>query len=274
MKHYKPTTPGRRQMTGIDFSLLTKKRPEKSLIVGFSKKAGRNNQGRITVRHHGKGAKRKYRLVDFKQEKHNIPAKVLSLEYDPNRTCFIALIQYTNGEKSYILLPQGLKIGDEIITSEKAPLNPGNRLILKNIPVGAFVYNIELEPGKGGQLVRSAGTYAKILAKEGEYVQLELPSTEIRKIPATCWASLGALSNPEHNLITIGKAGRSRWLGIRPTVRGSAMNPRDHAHGGGEGRALIGRKRPYTPWGKPALGVKTRRAKKKSNVFIIQRRRK
>lgn len=274
MKKYKPTTAGRRQMMGADFSLLTKKDPEKRLVVGSGKKSGRNNQGRITTRHKGGGVKQKYRLVDFKQNKYNIPGKVSALEYDPNRTCFIALLQYPDGEKRYVLLPQDVKVGDTIISSENAPLNPGNRLLLKNIIVGSFIYNIEFQPGKGGQLVRSAGNFAKVLAKEGGYVNVLLPSSEVRKISENCWASLGSLSNQEHNLMVIGKAGRSRWMGIRPTVRGTAMNPRDHTHGGGEGKTTVGRKRPYTPWGKPAMGVKTRKSKKKSNIFIIQRRKK
>ncbi len=261
-------------MTGIDYRILTKKEPEKNLVFIMKKKSGRNNQGRITVRHRGGGVKRKYRIIDFYsgRDKLNVPAKVLSLEYDPCRTCFLALIQYPDGEKRYILAPQELKVGDEIVCAETADFKPGNRMKLKNILVGTPVYNIELSPGRGGQLVRSAGICAKILAKEGGYVTLSLPSTEIRKVPEECFASIGSLSNPEHAFVNLGKAGRSRHLGIRPTVRGTAMNPCDHPHGGGEGRTTIGLKHQKTPWGKTAYGVKTRKRKKYSNKFIIKRR--
>ena len=275
MKFYKPTTPGRRKMTGSDFSVLTKKEPEKSLILPLKKKSGRS-KGRITVRHRGGGAKKKYRIIDFAsgQDKLNISAKVLSLEYDPCRTSFIALVQYPDGEKRYILAPQGLKTRDEIVCKEKGEFKPGNRMKLKNIIVGTSVYNIELNPNKGGQIVRSAGVCAKILAREGGYVNLSLPSTEIRKVSEECFASIGSLSRSEHAFVNLGKAGRKRHLGIRPQVRGSAMNPCDHPHGGGEGRTSIGLKHPKTPWGKPALGVKTRKKKKYSNRFIVRRRRK
>lgn len=274
MKIYKPITPGRRGMTGIDYSVLTKKEPEKTLLKPLKKRAGRAMNGRITVRHKGGGAKKLYRVVEFGQPRLDITAKVMALEYDPNRTSFIALIQYPDNTKYYILAPQNLKVGDEITCSEKTPLNPGNRTKLKNLPVGTMVYNIEIEPGRGGIMVRGAGTSAQILAQEEGYAQLKMPSTEIRRIKNECFASIGAVSNPERRFINIGKAGRSRLMGIRPAVRGSAMNPVDHPHGGGEGRQPIGLKHPKTPWGKPALGVKTRKNKKRSNKFIIQRRKK
>jgi len=276
MKQYKSTTPGRRQMTGIDFKkILTATKPYKALTKTLKKKAGRNKQGRITVRHRGGGHKRKYRIVDFKRDKMDIPAKVETIEYDPNRSAFICLVTYKDGEKRYILAPQDIKVGDEIITAEKAPLKPGNRMALKNIPVGTPVYNIELVPGKGGKIVRSAGTSAQVMAHEGGYTYLTLPSSEVRMVPQEAMATVGVVSNPEHRFVTIGKAGRARWLGIRPTVRGSAMNPVDHPHGGGEGRAPIGlRKGPKTPWGKQAYGVKTRKKKKYSDKFIIKRRKK
>jgi large subunit ribosomal protein L2 len=274
MKHYKPTTPARRKMTGIDYSVLTKKEPEKKLTRKLFRKAGRGYKGRITVRHKGGGHKRKYRLIDFKQtDKMGQSAKVTAIEYDPNRTCFIALVEYPDGEKRYILAPDKLKVGDEIICQEKAPLEIGNRMQLKNIPAGTQVYNIELYPGRGGRIVRSAGSAAQVLATEGGYTHLKLPSGEIRMVKENCLASIGQLSNPEHNTVVIGKAGRARWLGRRPTVRGSAMNPCDHPHGGGEGRAPIGlRKGPKTPWGKQAFGVKTRKKKKWSDRLIIKRR--
>lgn len=273
MKTYKPTTPSRRFMTNVDFNVLTKKKSEKKLTIGKKKNVGRSH-GKISVRHKGGGAKRKYRLVDFKRDKFDVPAKVLSIEYDPNRSSFIALVVYKDGEKRYILAPYNLRPGDEIVTSKDAstPIKEGNRLSLKNIPEGTFIYNIELEPGGGGKLVRSAGCFAKLIAKEKNYAILELPSTERRKIHINCMASVGNLSNPEHNLITIGKAGRSRLMRKRPAVRGSAMNPCDHPHGGGEGRAPIGLKHPKTPWGKPALGVRTRKRKKMSDKYIIRRR--
>jgi len=263
-------------MTGINYSILTKKEPEKSLTFHLKKKSGRNNRGRITVRHKGGGAKQKYRLLDFNsgQDKLGLPAKVLSLEYDPCRTSFIALVQYSDGEKRYILAPQDLKVGEEIICKDTAEFKPGNRMRLKNIIVGTPVYNIELAPGKGGQLVRSAGICARVLAKEGGYVNLSLPSSEVRKVLEDCFASIGSLSNPEHAFVNLGKAGRTRHLGIRPSVRGTAMNPCDHPHGGGEGRTTIGLKHPKTPWGKPALGVKTRKKKKYSDRLIISRRKK
>jgi len=274
IKIYNPTSPGRREMTGVDFSILTKTRPEKSLTKGKKKTSARNNRGRITTRHQGGGHKKLYRLVDFKQDKYNIPGCVASIEYDPNRTAFIALIIYKDGEKRYILAPCDIKVGDTIITSENAPLQIGNRLMLKNIPVGAFIHNVELFPGKGGQLARSAGGSVQVMAQEGGYAQLLLSSSEVRRVPDTGYASIGSLSNAEWNTITIGKAGRSRWLGIRPTVRASAMNPRDHKYGGGEGRAQRGTRRPKTKWGQITGGRKTRKKNKRSNVFIIRRRKK
>lgn len=275
MKVYKPTSPARRGMTGIDFSLLSKKRPEKSLLKYVRRHAGRSaSSGRITVRHKGGGVKRMYRVIEFSQTKMNVAAKVVALEYDPNRTAFIALIEYAGGEKQYVIAPQNLKIGDEIIFSESAALKNGNRIKLKNVPVGTAVYNVELEPGKGGKIVRSAGSSAQVLAHDGEYVNLKMPSSEIRKFSGECFASIGAVSNPENRFYRVGKAGLSRMKGRRPHVRGSAMNPVDHPHGGGEGRQPIGLKHPKTPWGKPALGVKTRNKKKWSNKLIISRRKK
>ncbi|MBI2446779.1 MAG: 50S ribosomal protein L2 [Parcubacteria group bacterium] len=274
IKIYKPTSEGRRGMTGVDFSVLTKSYPEKSLTFGRKKTSARNNRGRITVRHHGGGHKQLYRLIDFKQNKHNISGKVTSIEYDPNRTCFIALIVYKDGEKRYILAPKDLKVGSSVIASENTPLTTGNRLMLKNIPVGTFIHNVEFFPGKGGQLARSAGNSVQVMAQEGGYTHLLLPSSEIRKVPDSGYASIGVLSNTERNAITIGKAGRSRWMGIRPTVRASAMNPVDHPYGGGEGRALRGTRRPKTKWGKITGGRKTRNKNKRSNAFIIRRRKK
>jgi len=253
--------------------ILTKKKPEKRLLLVLKKKAGRGKSGRITVRHRGGGAKRKYRLVDFGQEKKNIPAEVLALEYDPNRTAFLALLQYEDKEKRYRLAPFGLKVGDKIICSEKAEVKKGNRMKLKSVPIGTMVYNIELEPNRGGKIVRSAGSAAKVLALEGKYVNLEMPSTEIRKVLAENYATIGTVSNPEWRYVQLGKAGKSRYRRKRPTVRGSAMNPVDHPHGGGEGRAPIGLKFPKTPWGKPARGVKTRK-KKWTDKLIIKRRKK
>ena len=273
-KKYKPTTPARRQMMGYDFSNLSKVEPLKKMTVGFKRSKGRNNQGRITTRHRGGGVKRLYRLIDFKQEKMDIPAKVFSIEYDPNRTARIARLHYADGEKRYILAPEGLEVGDEIIVSEKTDLKPGNRMRLKNIPQGTIIHNIELSPNKGGGLVRSAGSGATVLAHEGKYVQVVLPSSEIRRFHGDVMASIGQLSNVEHSSVTIGKAGRSRLLGRRPAVRGTAMNPVDHPHGGGEGRQGIGLKYPKTPWGKHALGVRTRNKKKKSGKFIVRRRKK
>ncbi|MBL7053086.1 MAG: 50S ribosomal protein L2 [Candidatus Portnoybacteria bacterium] len=274
MKRHKPTTPGRRGMTTVDFSALTKKKPEKSLIKKLVKKAGKGYRGQITTRHKGGGHKRRYRLIDFKRyDKLNVPAKVASIEYDPNRSCFIALLNYKDGEKRYVLAPQGLKVGQEIICQEKASIKIGNRMELKNIPAGTEVYNIELLPKKGGQMIRSAGSSAQIMSHDKGYSQLKLPSSEIRMVRDNCLASIGQLSNIEHNTVVIGKAGRSRWMGRRPTVRGSAMNACDHPHGGGENRQSIGlRKGPKTPWGKLAYGVKTRKKKKASNRLILKRR--
>jgi len=273
MKRYKPTTPSRRKMTGVDFSALTKKEPEKKLTKKLDRSFGRGYRGRITTRHKGGGHKRKYRLIDFKRfDKMGISAKVVAIEYDPNRSCFIAFLNYLDGEKRYVLAPDGLKVDDEIICQEQAPIKPGNRMKIKNIPVGTEVYNIELFPGKGGQLIRSAGSSAQVMAQEGGYTHLKLASGEIRMVKEDCSASLGQLSNVEHNTVVIGKAGRSRWMGRRPTVRGSAMNPCDHPHGGGENRQSIGlRKGPKTPWGKLAYGVKTRK-KKPSDKMILKRR--
>lgn len=274
MRKYPPTSPARRQAEYIDYRMIiTKKEPEKSLSCGLKRSVGRNSSGRITTRHKGGGEKRLWRDIDFKYDKKDIPARVESIEYDPNRTSFIALLSYKDGEKRYVLAPQNLKVGQQVITSESAPLEVGNRLPLKKIPVGTVIYNIELAKGKGAQLVRSAGSGAVLLAHDGEFVNLKLPSGEIRRVFSDNWASIGALSNPEHMFMTIGKAGRSRHMGIRPTVRGSVMNPVDHPHGGGEGRTLIGRRRgPSTPWGKPARGVKTRKKGKKSDIFILTRR--
>lgn len=272
IKTYRPYTPSRRQMTGSDFSEITKTTPEKSLLAPRSRQAGRNNQGKITVRHRGGGAKRKYRLVDFKRRKDNVQATVIGIEYDPNRTANIALICYEDGEKAYILAPEGLKDGMKIMNGPEAEVKIGNCLPLSEIPVGTQIHNIELYPGKGGQLVRSAGNSAQLMAKEGKYATLRLPSGEMRMVPLICRASVGVVGNGEHSLINIGKAGRKRHMGIRPTVRGSVMNPNDHPHGGGEGKTGIGRPGPSTPWGKPALGLKTRKKNKSSNKMIIRRR--
>ena len=275
MKIYKPTTPSRRGMTGIDFSQLTKnKKPEKSLLKYVRRDVGRSSSGRISVRHKGGGVKQLYRIIEFSQTKMNLPAKVTALEYDPNRTAFIALIEYADGTKQYVIAPQNLKVGQEVIFSESSPLISGNRTKLKSIPVGTAVYNIELEPGKGGKIVRSAGSSAQVLAHDGNHVNLKMPSSEIRQFLGECFASIGMVSNPENRFYRVGKAGKNRHRGIRPTVRGSAMNPVDHPHGGGEGRQPIGLKQPKTPWGKPALGVKTRNVKKWSNKLIISRRKK
>ncbi len=273
IKSYNPYTPSRRNMTGSDFSEITKFEPEKSLVVAMPKHSGRNNQGKITVRHHGGGAKKKYRMVDFRRNtKDGIPAKVIGIEYDPNRTANIALICYADGEKSYILAPEGLTDGMTVMSGASAEVRVGNCLPLSEIPVGTLVHNIELQPGKGGQMVRSAGNSAQLMAKEGKYATLRLPSGEMRMVPLGCRASIGVVGNGDHNLVKIGKAGRKRHMGIRPTVRGSVMNPNDHPHGGGEGRAPIGRPGPSTPWGKPALGLKTRKKKKASNKLIVRRR--
>ena len=272
IKTYNPYTPSRRHMTGSDFSEITKSVPEKSLVVSLKKNAGRNNQGKITVRHQGGGSRRKYRIIDFKRKKDGIPAKVVSIEYDPNRTANIALICYADGEKAYILAPNGLKVGTTLMNGEDAEVKVGNCMPLSKVPVGTMVHNIELYPGKGGQLVRSAGNSAQLMAKEGKYATLRLPSGEMRMVPIICRATIGQVGNIDHELINIGKAGRKRHMGIRPTVRGSVMNPNDHPHGGGEGRAPIGRSGPLTPWGKPALGLKTRKKNKKSNKLIVRRR--
>ena len=272
IKSYNPYTPSRRHMTGSDFSEITKSTPEKSLTVSLKKNAGRNNQGKITVRHRGGGSRRKYRIIDFKRRKDGIPATVVSIEYDPNRTANIALISYVDGEKAYILAPEGLKVGQKVMNGADAEVRVGNCLPLELIPVGTMVHNIELHPGKGGQMVRSAGNGAQLMAKEGKYATLRLPSGEMRMVPIVCRASVGIVGNGDHNLINIGKAGRKRNMGIRPTVRGSVMNPNDHPHGGGEGRAPIGRSGPMTPWGKPALGYKTRKKNKQSNKMIVRRR--
>ena len=272
IKKYTPYTPSRRNMTGLDFTEITKNAPEKSLTVSLKKNSGRNNQGKITVRHHGGGSRRKYRIIDFKRNKDNIPATVLSIEYDPNRTANIALICYADGQKAYILAPQGLKVGQKIMNGEHAEARLGNCLPLSLIPIGTEVHNVELYPGAGAQMVRSAGVAAQLMAKEGKYATLRLPSGEMRMVPINCRATIGVVGNGEHSLVNIGKAGRKRHMGIRPTVRGSVMNPNDHPHGGGEGRAPVGRPGPCTPWGKPALGLKTRSKKKASNNLIVRRR--
>ena len=272
IKSYNPYTPSRRNMTGSDFSEITKSTPEKSLLASKKKTAGRNNQGKITVRHHGGGNRQKYRLIDFKRNKEGVPAKVIGIEYDPNRTANIALICYADGEKAYILAPQGLTDGMTVMNGAEAEIRVGNCLPLSAIPVGTQVHNIELYPGKGGQMVRSAGNSAQLMAKEGKYATLRLPSGEMRMVPIVCRATIGVVGNGDHNLINLGKAGRKRHMGIRPTVRGSVMNPSDHPHGGGEGRAPVGRPSPMTPWGKPAMGLKTRKKKKQSNKLIIRRR--
>ena len=272
IKTFTPYTPSRRHMTSSDFTEITAAKPEKSLVVSINKNAGRNNQGKITVRHRGGGARRKYRIIDFKRRKDGIPAKVASIEYDPNRTANIALLNYVDGEKTYILAPHGLKVGTTLMNGETAEIKVGNCLPLANIPVGTEIHNIELYPGRGGQLVRSAGNSAQLMAKEGRYATLRLPSGEMRMVLAICRATIGQVGNIDHELITVGKAGRKRHMGFRPTVRGSAMNPNDHPHGGGEGRTGIGRPGPSTPWGKPALGLKTRKSNKKSNKMIVRRR--
>ena len=272
IRTYNPYTPSRRQMTGSDFSEITKTTPEKSLLESKKRKAGRNAQGKITVRHRGGGAKKKYRIIDFKRKKDGIPATVVGIEYDPNRSANIALICYADGEKAYILAPEGLTDGMTVMNGADAEVRVGNCLPLSEIPVGTQIHNIELYPGKGGQLVRSAGNSAQLMAKEGKYATLRLPSGEMRMVPINCRASIGVVGNGEHSLINIGKAGRKRNMGIRPTVRGSVMNPNDHPHGGGEGKTGIGRPGPSTPWGKPALGLKTRAKNKQSNKYIVRRR--
>ena len=272
VKRYKPYTPSRRHMTVSDFAEVTKAAPEKSLVTHIKKTAGRNNQGKITVRHNGGGSKKKYRIVDFKRDKDGVPAQVAGIEYDPNRTANIALLFYRDGEKRYILAPYGLKKGDMLMSGEAAEVRLGNAIPLKNIPVGAEIHNLEMKPGAGGQLVRSAGNVAQLMAKDAKYATVRLPSGEMRMLPVGCKATLGQLGNLDHELLNIGKAGKNRLKGKRPTVRGSVMNPNDHPHGGGEGRAPIGRPAPSTPWGKPALGYKTRKKKQASDKMIIRRR--
>ncbi|XMB67675.1 50S ribosomal protein L2 [Mycoplasmatota bacterium zrk1] len=272
IKIYKATTNGRRHMTSLDYKEITTNKPEKSLLAPLSKRGGRNHQGKITVRHQAGGHKRKYRIIDFKRNKDNVVGKVATIEYDPNRSANIALIHYLDGEKSYIIAAKGLEVGMEVESGPNADIKAGNALPLINIPVGTTVHNIELYPGRGGQLVRSAGTSAQILGREGKYVLVRLTSGEVRKILSTCRATIGEVGNEFHELVNIGKAGRKRHMGIKPTVRGSVMNPVDHPHGGGEGRTPIGRKQPVTPWGKPALGKKTRKKNKKSSKLIVRRR--
>jgi large subunit ribosomal protein L2 len=272
IKRFKPTTPGRRFAIGYTFEEITRDEPEKSLVVSLPRHAGRNNQGRITTRHRGGGHKRLYRLVDFKRDKDGVPARVAAIEYDPNRSARIALLHYADGEKRYILAPVGLQVGDVVTSGPDAEIKPGNALPLEKIPVGTLVHNVELQPGHGGQLVRAAGTAAQIMAKEGEYAQLRLPSGEVRRIHLRCKATVGQVGNVEHEAVKLGKAGRKRWLGIRPTVRGVAQDPRSHPHGGGEGRSPIGMPSPVSPWGKPTLGKKTRKPRKRSDKDIIKRR--
>ncbi len=272
IKTYNPYTPSRRNMSGYDFEEITASTPEKSLTTSLKKHAGRNAQGKITVRHHGGGSRRKYRIIDFKRNKDGIPATVKSIEYDPNRTANIALICYADGEKKYILAPVGLKVGQTVMNGAEAEIKVGNCMELKDMPVGTQIHNIEMYPGHGGQLVRAAGVSAQLMAKEGKYAIIRMPSGEMRMVPIVCRASIGQVGNTEHNLVNIGKAGRKRDMGIRPTVRGSVMNPNDHPHGGGEGKAPVGRPGPCTPWGKPALGYKTRKKNKQSNKMIIRRR--
>lgn len=272
MKKHLPSSPGRRFMTVSSFQEITKKEPEKSLLEPLRKKGGRNNKGRITSRHRGGGHKRRYRIIDFKRDKEGVPATVAAIEYDPNRSARLALLHYADGEKRYILAPLGLQVGAVISAGAGAEIKPGNALPLQNIPVGTTIHNIEMLPGKGGQLVRSAGGEAQLMAKEGKYAHIKLPSGEVRLVPLASKATIGQIGNVEHENLSVGKAGRSRWLGARPAVRGSAMNPVDHPHGGGEGKAPIGRESPLTPWGKPTLGYKTRRKKKKSDRLIVKKR--
>lgn len=272
IKKYNPTSPARRFMTVSDFAEITKKSPERSLLAKKDKHAGRNSYGRITVRHRGGGNRRKYRIIDFKRNKDGMPATVIGVEYDPNRSANIALIQYEDGEKAYIIAPIGLTDGDVVVSGEGADIKPGNALFIKDIPVGTLIHNIELYPGKGAQLVRSAGNSAQLMAKEGDYAQVRLPSGEVRMIRLDCKATIGVVGNQQHENVSIGKAGRKRHMGWRPTVRGVVMNPNDHPHGGGEGRTSIGRKAPMTPWGKKAMGVKTRKNKKASTKLIVRRR--
>lgn len=272
IKKYKPTSNGRRNMTGSDFAEITTSTPEKSLLQPLKNHAGRNNNGRITVRHQGGGHKRQYRVIDFKRNKDNVVATVQTIEYDPNRSANIALVHYEDGVKAYILAPKGLQVGMKLVSGPDADIKTGNALPLENIPVGTVIHNIEMKPGKGGQLIRSAGTSAQVLGKEGKYVLIRLNSGEVRMILAACRATIGSVGNEQHELINIGKAGRSRWMRKRPTVRGSVMNPNDHPHGGGEGKAPIGRKAPVSPWGQPALGYKTRNKKAQSDKLIVRRR--
>ena len=272
IRHFNPVTPGQRKKSTLVNEELTKTAPEKSLLKAKNKKSGRNNQGRITVRHQGGGAKQKYRLIDFKRNKHNIEGTVASIEYDPNRSANIALINYADGEKRYVIAPKGLKVGMKIVSGENVDIKVGNALPIMNIPVGTVIHNIEMRPGKGAQIARSAGQSAQILGREERYVLVRLSSGETRKILGTCMATIGEVGNEDYSLVRLGKAGRTRHMGIRPTVRGSVMNPNDHPHGGGEGRAPVGRKQPMTPWGKPALGYKTRKNKKSSNKLIVTRR--
>ena len=272
IKTFKPTTPARRQMTGTDYSGLSKVEPERSLLAPLKKSSGRNNTGAITVRHRGGGNRRKYRVIDFKRDKFDIPAKVLTLEYDPNRSAHIALVEYEDGEKRYIIAPEGLTVGTVIYAGPNADIKPGNALPMINIPVGTFIHNIEMYPGKGAQIARSAGISAQLMAKEGKYALIRMPSGELRKLPVNCMATIGSVGNTDHENVSIGKAGRKRHMGWRPTVRGSVMNPCDHPPGGGEGRAPIGRPGPVTPWGKPALGYKTRKKSHRSDKYIVKRR--
>ncbi|MDR2183882.1 MAG: 50S ribosomal protein L2 [Clostridiales bacterium] len=274
IKRYRPTTPSRRHMTSLDFSEITKSKPEKSLVVHLKKHSGRNNQGKITVRHRGGGHKKKYRIIDFKRIKDNIPATVKAIEYDPNRSANIALLAYADGEKRYIIAPNGLKVGDTLMNGPNAEIRVGNCLPMTNIPLGSEIHNIEMKPGKGAQMVRSAGNSAQLMAREGKMATVRLPSGETRMVPVNCRATLGSVGNSDHELVKIGKAGRKRNMGIRPTVRGSVMNPNDHPHGGGEGKAPIGRPAPSTPWGKPTLGYKTRKKNKPSDKYIVSKRKK
>ncbi|WP_291635533.1 50S ribosomal protein L2 [Clostridium sp.] len=274
IKKFRPTTPSRRNMTMSDFAEVTSDKPLKSLLRSTKRSGGRNNQGKITVRHRGGGAKQAYRLIDFKRTKDNIPAKVSTIEYDPNRSAYIALVVYADGDKRYIIAPVGLKVGDVIVSGADSDIKVGNTLPIVNIPIGSTIHNIELQVGKGAQLVRSAGSSAQLMAKEGEYAQVRLPSGEVRYVRVNCRATIGTVSNVTHDIVNIGKAGRKRHLGFRPTVRGSVMNPNDHPHGGGEGKSPIGHASPMTPWGKPALGYKTRKTKKYSDKFIVKRKNK
>jgi large subunit ribosomal protein L2 len=271
VKQYKPTSPGRRFMMVSDFSEITRSKPEKSLVAPLKKHAGRNNYGRITTRHQGGGHKRRYRIIDFKRDKDGVPAKVATIEYDPNRTARIALLHYVDGEKRYILHPKGLHVGDKVVSGPEADIKPGNALPIASIPVGTLIHNVEIKPGRGGQMVRSAGMSAQLMAKEGQYAQVRLPSGEVRKVPMNAMATIGTVGNTDHELVRIGKAGRTRHMGIRPSVRGVVMNPCDHPHGGGEGKSPVGMPAPVTPWGKVALGLKTRKHKKYSNKMIVKR---